>query len=181
MSRWMISWCTLAGAMTLGGCSSMLAEGSSAGAGIAGTAISGAVTNSASTAAGIGLGVQAAARAAVQYGQRKVHTETQLQIAQAAGALQVGEVGRWKVWHDIALEPDETGRVTVSRSISTGELDCKEIVFSVDEAVKGAPTAPVVPDASVASGFYVASICRNGARWDWASAEPATARWGSLQ
>ena len=182
MSRWIVPCCcAFAAVLALGGCSSMLAEGSSAGAGIAGTARAGSLTHSASTAAGIGLGVQAAARAAVQYGQRKVHTETQVQIAQAAGTLDVGQVTRWKVWHDIALEPDETGRVTVSRTISTGDLDCKEIVFSVDEAVKGSATAPVVPDASVASGFYVASICRNGSRWDWASAEPATARWGSLQ
>lgn len=177
MARSIFTGCTLAALVALGGCTSLVTEGSTAGAGIAGTAISGALTNSASTAAGIGLGVQAAARVAVQYGQRKVHAETQAQIAQIAGALDVGQVTRWKVWHDIALEPDEAGRVTVSRTISTGELDCKEIVFSVDEALEGKG----VMDASIANGFYVASICRNGTEWKWASAEPATARWGGLQ
>lgn len=180
MARLIFSCFTLAGVMAIGGCSSVVTEGSSAGAGIAGTAIASSLTNSASAAAGIGLGVQAAARVAVQYGQRKVHAETQAQIAQVAGTLDVGQVSRWKVWHDIALEPDEVGRVTVSRTISTGELDCKEIVFSVDEALQGTGTQPAV-DASVASGFYVASICKSGTNWMWASAEPATARWGGLQ
>jgi hypothetical protein len=63
--------------------------------------------------------------------------------------------------------------VTVSRMISTGALDCKEIVFSVDaEATKDKPAS---------SAFYVASICRDGNAWKWASAEPATERWGALQ
>ena len=178
MARRMFFCLTLAGFVALSGCSSVVTEGSSAGAGIAGTAIASSLTNSASAAAGIGLGVQAAARAGVQYGQRKVHAETQAQIAQVAGALEVGQVSRWKAWHQIALEPDEVGRVTVSRTISTGELDCKEIVFSVDAAIEDKPHAI---DASVASGFYVASICKSGTRWEWASAEPATARWGGLQ
>ncbi|MCZ2498082.1 hypothetical protein GN316_15055 [Xylophilus sp. Kf1] len=155
-----------------------MTEGSAAGAGIAGTALSSSLTNSASAAAGIGLGVQAAARAAVQYGQRKVHEETQAQIAEVAGPLAVGQVSQWKAWHRIALEPDEVGRVTVSRTISTGELDCKEIVFSVDAAVDGKKEAM---DASIASGFYVAAICKSGPLWQWATAEPATARWGGLQ
>jgi hypothetical protein len=29
--------------------------------------------------------------------------------------------------------------------------------------------------------FYTATVCLDGAKWKWASAEPATARWGSLQ
>jgi len=178
MARSIFTCCLLAGLLALAGCTSLVTEGSTAGAGIAGTAIAGALTDSASAAAGIGLGVQAAARVAVQYGQRKVHAETQVQIAQIAGALDVGQVTRWKVWHDIALEPDEAGRVTVSRTISTGELDCKEIIFSVDEALQDKKG---VMDASIANGFYVASICRNGTEWAWASAEPATARWGGLQ
>jgi len=56
--------------------------------------------------------------------------------------------------------------------ISTGELDCKEIIISVERS--GSTTLPI-------SEFYVAAICRNGTRWDWASAEPATERWGALQ
>nr|WP_229722754.1 hypothetical protein [Xylophilus rhododendri] len=178
MARSLVLGIALTGLTILGGCSSLITEGSTAGAGIAGTAVATSLTNSASAAAGIGLGVQAAARAAVQYGQRRVHAETQDQIAEIAGPLEVGQVTRWKAWHQIALEPDEVGRVTVSRTISTGELQCKEIVFSVDEAADGKAHAM---DASIASGFYVASICKSGSRWQWASAEPATARWGGLQ
>ena len=33
----------------------------------------------------------------------------------------------------------------------------------------------------VQRAFYVATICQDGARWRWASAEPATERWGALQ
>ena len=31
------------------------------------------------------------------------------------------------------------------------------------------------------SDFYIATICRDADRWKWASAEPATERWGALQ
>jgi hypothetical protein len=45
----------------------------------------------------------------------------------------------------------------------------KEIVFSVDKtATKNVPAS---------STFYVASICRDGNAWKWASVE----RWGNLQ
>lgn len=170
--RLISTFCLVAGVLSLNGCSSILAEGSSAGAGIAGTALADSLTTNALAVTGIGLGVQAGTRAAVQYGQRKVHNDTQFEIASVAGPLGVGQVARWKVIHDIALEPDSAGRVTVSRSISTGELDCKEIVFSVDHARESGP---------LPNRFYVASICRNGEQWAWASAEPATARWGALQ
>jgi hypothetical protein len=61
--------------------------------------------------------------------------------------------------------------VTVSRLIGGTELSCKEIVFSVD----------ATRDGAAVSAFYVATICRDGTRWRWATAEPATSRWGSLQ
>ncbi len=63
------------------------------------------------------------------------------------------------------------GEVTVSRVISSGALDCKEIVFSVESG------GALAPDRT----FYTAAICRDGAAWRWASAEPATERWGALQ
>ena len=31
------------------------------------------------------------------------------------------------------------------------------------------------------SAFYVAMLCRDGAQWRWASAEPSTQRWSGLQ
>lgn len=155
------------------GCSSLYAEGSETGAGIAGAAIASQVTNNASVATGIGLGAVAAARAGVQYSERVVHGYTQDSIAKVAGPLKVGAIAPWSVTHSFPIEDDAHGRVTVSRTISTGTLDCKEIVFSVDhDAAK---------DTAASSAFYVASVCRDGTAWKWASAEPATGRWGSLQ
>ncbi|MFM0187612.1 hypothetical protein PQR25_17585 [Paraburkholderia nemoris] len=157
----------------LSGCSSIYSEGATAGAGIAGAALAAKVTSNAAVATGIGLGAVAAARAGVQYSERVVHKNTQNGIAKIAGLLDVGAIAPWSVTHSVPIEDDEHGRVTVSRTISAGALDCKEIVFSVDQtATKNVPAS---------SAFYVASICRDGDNWKWASAEPATERWGALQ
>lgn len=157
----------------LSGCSSLYTEGATAGAGIAGAALAAKITSNAAVATGIGLGAVAAARAGVQYSERVVHKNTQDGIAKIAGPLEVGAIAPWSVTHSMPIEDDEHGRVTVSRTISTGALDCKEIVFSVDQtATKNVPAS---------SAFYVASICRDGDNWKWASAEPATERWGALQ
>ncbi|BAN22587.1 hypothetical protein [Caballeronia insecticola] len=158
---------------SLSGCNSLYSEGAVAGAGIGGAAIAGAVTSNAAVATGIGLGAVAAAKTGVQYTQRVVHTNTQDQIASVAGPLAVGAVAPWKIVHSVPIEDDEKGRVTVSRTISSGVLECKEIVFSVDH--------DATQDRAAASAFYVASVCRDGNKWKWASAEPATPRWGSLQ
>lgn len=158
---------------TFSGCSSIYSESATAGAGIAGAAIATKVTRNATVATGIGLGVLAAAQAGVKYSERVIHTNTQDGIAKVAGPLDVGGVAPWSVTHSVPIEDDTHGRVTVSRTISSGALDCKEIVFSVDEnATKDKPAT---------SAFYVASICRDGTAWKWASAEPATERWGALQ
>jgi Zn-dependent protease len=157
----------------LSGCSSLYSETATAGAGIGGAAIAGQVTHNAAVATGIGLGAVAAAQAGVQYTERVVHRNTQDGIAKVAGPLDVGAVAPWSVTHSVPIEDDTHGRVTVSRTISAGALDCKEIVFSVDvDATKDKPAS---------SAFYVASICRDGTAWKWASAEPATERWGALQ
>ena len=158
-------------ALTAAGCGSVLTTGASEIAGISAAAVADTVTNNAGVAAGIGLGAQAGTRALVQYAQRRVHRQAQDQIAQAAGALNVGEVGPWRSEHRAPLEPGEQGRVTVSRVVSASLLECKEIVFSVDDADKGAPR----------SNYYVAMVCRDGATWRWASAEPSTRRWSGLQ
>ena len=154
-------------------CSSLYSEGAQAGAGIAGAAVASKVTRNAAVATGIGLGAVAAARAGVQYTERVVHRNTQNSIATAAGPLDVGAVAPWSITHTFPIENDEHGRVTVSRIISSGALDCKEIVFSVDE--------DATKKAAASSAFYVASVCRDGDTWKWASAEPATERWGALQ
>jgi len=172
MKKRLLAGLMAAGVMMLSGCSSLVTEGSSAGAGIAGAALVNSVTKNAGVAAGIGIGVQAITRTAVQYEQRKIHGEAQQQIAKVAGPLKLGQVQAWRTTLSVPLESEEAGRVAISRVISTGELDCKEIIVSVEQS--GSDKLP-------ASEFYVAAICRNGSRWDWASAEPATERWGALQ
>ncbi len=153
------------------GCSSLFQEGAATGAGVAGTAVAAKVTRNPTVAAGIGLGVLAAAQAGVKTVERNYHGDQQDLIAETAGALSVGEVGRWRSHHAVQLERDEAGRVTVSRVISAKDLHCKEIVFSVDQ----------IQEKVERSAFYVATICQDSARWRWASAEPATERWGALQ
>jgi hypothetical protein len=158
-------------ATALSGCTSIATEATSAGAGAAGAAIAHGVTHNAGVVTGIGLGVQAAARAGLQYTERKIHQTEQDRIAAVAGALPVGAVGKWQVAHTIPLEADEQGEVTVSRVLGGAGIACKEIVFSVDH-----------PNANGATReFYTATVCRDGTVWKWATAEPATERWGALQ
>ena len=158
-------------ASVAGGCASVANTASSEIAGVGGAAIATAITSNGAAATGIGLGVQAATRAGLQYAQRRVHESVQNEIARAAGPLEVGTVGRWSIDPAGALEHKQEGRVTVSRVISVTDLQCKEAVFSVDTVDKEVPK----------SAFYVAIVCRDGERWKWASAEPATARWDGLQ
>jgi hypothetical protein len=164
---------TLAGValLSITGCSSFLQQGTGAVAGVGGAAVAASVTSDAAVATGIGVGVQSLAQAGVQRWQRSVHTDEQNQIAATAGALAPGQVASWNVAHQVPIEPSSRGEVTVSRVVGAKGLDCREIVFSVEQP----------PKAESAKAFYVAMICRDGARWKWASAEPATERWGSLQ
>lgn len=163
----------LAGAalLSMSACSSFLQQGTGAVAGVGGAAIAAGVTSDAAVATGIGVGVQSLAQAGVQRWQRAVHTAEQDRIAAVAGALAPGQVAAWQVEHPVPIEPSSRGEVTVSRVVGARALDCREIVFSVEQR----------PRAESARAFYVAMICRDGARWKWASAEPATERWGSLQ
>ena len=157
-------------ALGLCGCSSLLTEGSAAGAGVAGAGIAGTLTKDASTTAAIGLGVNAAALAGVKALEKHVHADEQQVIAGVAGELAPGATARWSVKHRTRLEADEHGDVTVSRLIQASDIDCKEVVFTV-ERLGGKPRT----DA------YVTTVCRTGSSWRWASAEPSTRRWGALQ
>jgi hypothetical protein len=155
----------------LSGCGSLLTAGTADVAGVAGAGIANAVTKSAAVATGIGLGVAAGANAGLQYAERRVHGHEQDRIAEVAGLLPPGVVGPWNVVHDVAIEPDEHGELVVTRTIGNGDFACRELVFSVES----------VRDHQPQRAFYTATVCRDGARWRWASAEPATERWGSLQ
>lgn len=158
-------------ALAPSGCSSFLTAGTAAGAGAAGGSIAHAVTHNAAITTGIGLGVLVAANTALSYVERDVHAAEQNEIAATAGVLPAGAVGHWQVQHSIPIEDNEHGEVTVSRALGGPGLACKEIVFSVDHLEKHATRR----------AFYVAMICRDGTVWKWASAEPATERWGALQ
>jgi hypothetical protein len=80
-------------------------------------------------------------------------------------------VARWEVRHDVPLEPDRQGEVVVARAFGSDRFRCKEVVFSVE----------TLTEAFIQRDFYTTTICRDGEMWRWASAEPATARWGALQ
>lgn len=170
MLRYQYGVLVLAG-LALSGCGSLLTEGTADAAGIAGAGIAGAVTKNATVGAAIGLGVASLANAGLKYTERRMHRTEQDSIATAAGGLAHGEVGVWQVAHDVPIEPDEHGSLTVAREFGGPGFTCREIVFSVDG---GTPDAPV-------RAFYTATVCRDGEQWKWATAEPATERWGSLQ
>jgi hypothetical protein len=158
-------------ALPMAGCNSLLTSGTAVGAGAAGAAIAQRVTRNPTVATGIGLGVGAAAQAGLQYWERKVHQKEQDAIAALAGQLRPGQVGNWSVAHDVPIEDDEHGQLTVIRDVGTSQFACKEIVFSVETVEDKVPTR----------AFYTAAACRDGTTWKWASAEPATERWGALQ
>jgi hypothetical protein len=155
----------------LSGCGSLLTATTADVAGIAGAGAAGAVTKSPAAAAGIGLGIAAGASAGLNYLERDVHRAEQDRIAQEAGPLGVGVVGHWSVSHSIPIEEDEHGDLVVTRLVGVADFNCKEIVFSVDTVEKKISNR----------AFYTATVCRDGLAWKWATAEPATARWGSLQ
>lgn len=159
-------------ALLLSGCNALLTEGTADVAGLTGAAVSKGLGASGAAAAGIGLGVQTGARAGLQYTQRRLQKAEQDSIAAAAGPLPAGAVARWSVAHQIPIADDHQGEVTISREIGALGLSCREIVFSIE----GRPEKGQTP-----RDFYTAIICRNGTQWKWASAEPATERWGSLQ
>lgn len=159
----------LLGAAPLGGCGPLLTQGTADAAGVAGAGIAGAVSDDATVGAAIGLGVASLANTGLQYAERRSHRAEQDRIAEVAGGLPDGGVAAWSVRHSVPIEPNEGGQVAVARSLGGPAFACKEIVFSVDGPAQGA------------RAFYTAMICRAGERWKWASAEPATERWGALQ
>lgn len=164
-------WLLLPALLGLAGCESMLTAGTADVAGIAGAGLASSISKSAVAATAIGLGVAAGANAGLQYAERRVHRGEQDSIAGAAGDLPPGTVGRWGMVHTLPIEANEHGDLVVTRAFGGVDFTCKEVVFSVETEA----------EHQVQRAFYTATVCRDGARWKWASAEPATERWGSLQ
>lgn len=177
LERWMRARATCGLALLvvvapgLAGCESVLTEGAATAAGVAGTAAASLVTSSATAAAAIGLGVNSAADEGLKYVRRRVHNTEQDAIAASAGPLADGAVAPWQASHSLPIERDEHGQVVVAHSFGVGQFRCKDIVFSVETEGKAGPQR----------AFYTATVCQDGGAWRWASAEPATARWGGLQ
>lgn len=166
--------CWILSALILGvlsGCSSVLQAGSADVAGVAGAGLATAITRNAAVATGIGLGIAAGANAGLQYAERRVHRTEQDQIAASAGGLAPGVVGHWSVTHSFPIEANEHGDLVVVRELGNDAFICREILFSVEDGTKEKPTR----------AFYTAAVCEDGGIWKWATAEPATERWGALQ
>jgi hypothetical protein len=156
----------LSAATPLAGCNSY--HGGLVGA-VAGTA---AAVGSGNPAVGIlvGVGTRAVADEGIRRVSRRWHRTEQDALAAAVGAMAVGEVRPWQVRHDLPIG-NKQGEVRVLRAVETPLAECREVLFSVASGER--------PDA--ARRWFVTSACRQGERWKWAAAEPATERWGSLQ
>jgi hypothetical protein len=137
-------------------------------------AAAGIVTGAATGNPAIGIGVGVAVRSATDAGMAKVFRDMQRaeqdQVAQAAGQMAVGESRLWSVHHRFSYN-DARGEVTVLRNIDNALSACKEVAVSVEGGKKDAITWQ----------WFTTQVCQhsNGA-WQWAAAEPAVERWGSL-
>jgi hypothetical protein len=118
----------------------------------------------------VGVGVNAGIDATFAYVGRKWQQAEQDAIANGAATMQPGEQRPWKVQHIIPIG-NEHGEVAVVRVIATPLTLCKELVFSVESGHGAAKTRH----------WYTTDACRDGDRWKWSLAEPATERWGALQ
>jgi hypothetical protein len=150
-------------------CSSCQSIGAFAGATTA--AVSGVVTSNPAVGIGVGIAVQAATDAAIKRTMRSLHQDQQDMIAAIAGQAPIGAIRFWKVQHALPIE-NGYGRVIVLRDVKTPLTVCREFAFSVIEDEMFAK--------AVHEQWFMAGACKQGRRWQWALAEPSTARWGNL-
>ena len=165
-ARMMLAALVCAGAgAAMSGCASIGAA-SGAAAGVA----TGAVTANPAIGIGVGIAVQAATDEAVNRYMKHIHRDQQDAIAALVGSMSVGASKPWRIKHTLPIDNGH-GEVRVIRAFDTALASCKEFAFSVVDGDK--------PDAKV--DWFTASVCQQGTVWKWASAEPAVARWGTLQ
>ncbi|KRB09585.1 hypothetical protein [Achromobacter sp. Root170] len=154
----------LAASLALAGCQSS-SIGPATGA-VVGT-LSGAATANPVAGFAIGVSVQAAVDATVKYVLREWKNDQQNVMANAVGALPLGEVRQWQVKRTLPVG-NERGSIQAVRDIKTPLAHCREVLFTVE--VEGAAPA------------YASTICqRPDGQWKWAAAEPSVARWNGLQ
>lgn len=160
--------CLLAAAaasLGLAGCQSS-SIGGAAGA-VAGT-VTGAATANPVAGYAIGVTVQAAVDATVKYVLREWKNDQQNVMANAAGALPIGQIRQWQITHSLPVG-NERGGIQVVRDIKTPLAHCREVLFTVEQDDAPAPA-------------YTSLICHQpSGQWKWAAAEPAVARWNGLQ
>lgn len=100
----------------------------------------------------------------VKYAERRITDNVHHAVARAAGPLDVGQSAPWRVEEKLPLS-GKSGTVQVARTFGAA-IPCKDVVFTLDDE----------PDLTVTT------VCRaKDGQWQWALAEPATRRWGSLQ
>lgn len=154
----------LAASLGLAGCQSS-SIGPATGA-VVGT-LSGAATANPVAGFAIGVTVQAAVDATVKYVLREWKNDQQNIMANAVGALPIGEVRQWQIKRALPVG-NERGSIQAVRDIETPLAHCREVLFTV--ALEGAAPA------------YASTICqRQDGQWKWAAAEPSVARWTGLQ
>jgi hypothetical protein len=139
-------------------------------AGAAAGIASGTATTNPAVGYGVSVGVAVAVDATTQYIFRTWHQAEQDQIAAQIGRLKPGVIAPWKIQHPVPYE-NEHGEVEVVRILSSPLAICKEALFSVVSDEGGKRTRQ----------WFVVTACRQDNAWKWAVAEPAVARWGSLQ
>lgn len=151
------------GLIGLVGCT-MSSIGSGVGA-VAGVASSAATANPAVGYA-IAVSTQAVIDASIKHVLREWKNEQQNLMAKVAGDLALGQTKAWEMRRSIPYG-NERGSIQVVRDIVNPLVACREVLFTVDSDEAREP--------------YLATICRHKDAWRWASAEPATQRWGALQ
>ena len=145
----------------LGGCSFVADLAGLAAGGGAGTA-----TANPAIGFAVGVSVRAGVDELGKYVTRRRHGGEQDAIADAAGSAPLNELRPWRIRHTIPVG-NAHGTLAAVRETVTPLAVCRDVLFTVEE--DGAATP------------FVTSICRNGDRWRWATAEPAVPRWGLLQ
>ena len=154
----------LAASLGLAGCQSS-SIGPATGA-VVGT-LSGAVTANPVAGYAIGVSVQAAVDATVKYVLREWKNDQQNVMANAVGALPIGEVRQWQIKRSLPTG-SERGSIQAVRDIDTPLARCREVLFTVEQ--------------EGASAAYASTIClQQDGQWKWAAAEPSVARWNGLQ
>jgi hypothetical protein len=147
--------------------------------GCAGAAdVAGAVTGSAATLVsanpavglGAGLAVRAGTTTAVNWAFRRRHRYAQDEVAAVIGRLSPGVRQAWRVNYTIPVG-NAHGEAELIRTIDTTLATCREAIFSVVEEESATGNR---------QQWFVVTACQQGDIWKWASAEPATGRWGSL-